>query len=248
MIQAVIFDMGGTLIEFKPDHLPWLEWERAGLQNAYAYLSARGHAISEQALIARFIDGLPARWRRATQGKGNLRLGDVMRDTCAAFGIALTEGEIDELIAHYVAPLDARIAPFDDTLRTLEALRARGFVMGIVSNTMWPGEYHRRELDRLGLTPFFRHVVFSADVGVWKPQPGIYALSLDALGVSAAEAVFVGDMPEHDIVGAQNVGMRGIYVQNSAFLPEDVHPDATITHLAELPDLLDRWRNGGPCP
>ena len=188
-----------------------------------------------------FIDDLPERWQRASGGGENLLLGDVMRETCAACGIAPTESEIDELIRQYVAPLDARVIPYDDTLDTLAALRERGLGIGLVSNTMWPSRYHQRELDRFGVTPYLDHIVFSAEAGVWKPQPGIYYLSLDALGAPAAEAIFVGDTPESDIAGAQGVGMRAVYKRNARRRETDVRPDATITDLAELLPLLDEW-------
>jgi putative hydrolase of the HAD superfamily len=241
LIRAVIFDMGGTLLDFNPEHLPWLSWERTGLESAHAYLVARGYALPVESLIAHFIDALPERWQRATQGEENLKLGDKLRGACVACGVTPAPQDVKGAIARYIAPLDAQVMPFDDTLSTLETLCERGLRIGLVSNTMWPGEYHRQELDRFGLVPYLDHTVFSADVGIWKPQPGIYGLSLGALNVSAAEAVFVGDMPEHDIVGAQAAGMRGIYKRSASGIPDGVRPDATITHLAELPDLIDGW-------
>jgi HAD superfamily hydrolase (TIGR01509 family) len=241
MVQAVLFDMGGTLLDFNPDHLPWLEWERAGLRRAYNYLAGWGYALPEETFVTRFMESLPERWERAAQGGDNLRLGDVMREACAVCGAAPAGDEIEGAIAQYIAVLDARVVMFEDTLDTLRALRARGLKLGLVSNTMWPGAYHRRELDRFGVTPYLEHAVFSSDVGVWKPQPGIYHLSLEALGVPAGEAVFVGDMPEHDIVGAQGVGMRAVYKQNRSFVPDGVHPDAVIAHLGELIEIVERW-------
>jgi len=241
MINAVIFDLGGTLLDFNPDQRPWLDWEGVGLANAYAYLSAQGYRIEEQELVSYFLDHLPERWERAAQGGENLRLGDVMREACAACGVTPTEPEIEAAVAHYIEPLDARVVPYDDTVETLAALRAAHYRLGLVSNTMWPAEYHCRELVRFGLLPYFDHTVFSAEVGIWKPQPGIYRLSLAALDARADEAVFVGDMPAHDIVGAKEVGMRAVYKQNDAFLPDSVEADAVIERLSELPGVIERW-------
>jgi putative hydrolase of the HAD superfamily len=215
------------------------------LANAYAYLSGCGYSMDEQSLVAEFIDELPGRWERATQGGENLRLGVVMREACAALGVDPTPAEMQEAVARYIEPLDARVVPYDDTVDTLERLRATGYRIGLVSNTMWPAEYHRQELERFGLDRYFDHTAFSSEVGVWKPQPGIYLLSLGALDVPAKKAVFVGDTPAHDIVGAKEVGMRAVYKQNVSFRPDGVEPDAIIDRLAELPALIERWQAEG---
>ena len=255
MIRAILFDMGGTLLDFNPEHIPWPEWERAGLESACAYLSSQGYLHSTETFVDAFIDELSERWERAAQGQENLRLGDVMREACAACAGRPSQAEsdasimdvsiIEAAVARYIAPLDARVVPYEDTLATLAALRGRGLQIGLVSNTMWPGEYHRRELDRFGLTPYLQQALFSADEGVWKPQPGIYRRALDALGVEAREALFVGDQPEHDVLGAQQVGMRGVYKHNGRARATDVCPDAAIAHLSELPALIEQWNTDG---
>jgi putative hydrolase of the HAD superfamily len=241
LIRAVIFDLGGTLFEFNPKHLPWLAWERAGLEGAHACLSAQGHDLPLQAFIDHVQGMLPERWERAVQGIENLRLGDVLHEACAACGVTPVAGEVQAAVECYIDPLDARVVMYDDAPDTLRALRQRGLKIGLISNTMWPDVYHRRQLERFGLLPFFDHCLFSADAGIWKPQPGIYRRALAALGVSAAEAVFVGDLPQHDVVGAQGVGIRAVYKRSNSFTNGDVQPDATITDLAELLPLVEAW-------
>jgi putative hydrolase of the HAD superfamily len=241
VIRAVVFDLGGTLLDFNPQHIPWPEWERAGLESAHAFLSAQGYDLPTDTFATQFVNGLPELWERATRGQGNLRLGNRLREAYAACGVKLRPEHVRAAIDHYIRPLDARVSIYDDTRDTLKALRERGLAIGLISNTMWPGHYHRRELERYGLISLFDHTAFSADVGIWKPQPGIYRLSLRALGVPPREAVFVGDMPEHDVVGAQRVGMYGVYKRKARPMPSDVRPDAVITHLAELPPLIERW-------
>ena len=238
MIRAVLFDLGGTLLEFNPHHLPWLEWERAGLQGAHAALSARGLALPMETFVAHFEDQLPERWEQAARGGPNLRLAEVIREAALAGGVTPDAGDVEAATGAYIAPLDAHVVAYDDALDTLAELRPQ-FKIGLISNTMWPEQYHLREMERTGILPYFDHTVFSADAGLWKPQPAIYWLSLDALGVSAEEAVFVGDMPAYDIVGAQRAGLRAVYKRNRGSPPLDgVTPDGEIDCLAELPGLV----------
>jgi putative hydrolase of the HAD superfamily len=242
MIRAVLFDLGGTLLEFNPHHLPWLEWERAGLEGAHAALSARGHALPVETFIAHFENRLPERWDQAARGGPNLRLADAIREACLACGATPDEGEIEAAIAAYIAPLDADVVAYDDALDTLEDLR--GLKIGLISNTMWPQEFHLREMERTGILPYFDHTLFSANAGLWKPQPAIYYRSLDALGVTAEEAIFVGDMPAYDILGAQRAGIHAVYKRNVGSPPLDgVTPDGEIDRLAELPELIGKLGN-----
>lgn len=223
MIRAVIFDLGGTLLEFNPQHLPWLDWEQDGLESARAYLVSRGYDLPREAFAASFVETLPERWEQAVQGGPNLRLGDVLREACLACGVTPAAQELEQAIAHYIAPLDARVAMYDDSPATLDVLRGRGYKIGLISNTMWPGSYHRRQLERCGLLPYFDHTLFSADAGVWKPQPGIYRLALDALGVPAGEAVFVGDTSRYDVAGALGAGMRAVYKRHDERPDDGIH-------------------------
>ena len=62
-----------------------------------------------------------------------------------------------------------------------------------------------------------------------------------ALGATPAETVFVGDSPREDILGAQRVGMRAVWVRSREFPLGDVQPDGIIEALPELLPILDRW-------
>ncbi len=118
----------------------------------------------------------------------------------------------------------------------LEALAARGLVLAVVSNTMrTPGATLKKLLERHGLLRLFRHATFSDEVGVRKPDPQIFALTLRALGCDAAGAVHVGDDGVLDVRGARAAGMRVIQVTQSPAPSGPEAPDAVIRTLAELP-------------
>jgi putative hydrolase of the HAD superfamily len=83
-------------------------------------------------------------------------------------------------------------------------------------------------------------MVFSSDVGLWKPNAAAFQVVMDRLGVSPAEAVFVGDLPGIDVAGSQRAGLHAIWIATDGIEQGDVRPDAVIYRLTELPGVLDR--------
>jgi putative hydrolase of the HAD superfamily len=133
---------------------------------------------------------------------------------------------------------------YDDVLPTLRTLRARGYLIGLISNTHRSLEAFQShfELDEL-----VSAAVASCEHGYNKPHPSIFRTALRLLAVSPDEAVMVGDSYTHDIAGARAVGMKAVLLQRAARGPvgragarradaDDGVP--VISTLSELPRLL----------
>lgn len=118
---------------------------------------------------------------------------------------------------------------------------SRQYVLGIISNAEAAQEGKVRHL---GLDRLIRHVTLSGVVGFEKPDPRIFAAALDAAGIAASAAVFVGDRLDTDIAGAKAAGMRAVHSNHRGDPRRDdlPAPDATITRFAELPAVLERLR------
>jgi len=242
MIRAVIFDLGGTLLEYKLPGTEWLQFEQTGAEAAFAHLVEKGHELpSLETFVASVVEQVQSRWYRVTEQGGNFHLVDLLQDVCAGYGIALSQEEVEAVAHDYMTPLSAQALPLPGTDEALRTLRAQGRKIGLISNTMWPGRYHLADLARHGLLDYFHHTLFSADAGVWKPHPEIFCRSLAALAVAPSEAVFVGDFVPHDIAGAQNVGMKGVHIMTGEFRHDGVEPDGRINSLDELPALIAQW-------
>ncbi|RKU19839.1 hypothetical protein C6500_09960 [Candidatus Poribacteria bacterium] len=124
---------------------------------------------------------------------------------------------------------------YDDTVPTLQHLQEAGFKLAIVSNWDTPLDPLTQ---RLGIAHYFDIIVASHDARVRsaKPDPHIFNYTLAAIGVSAEDAVHVGDTYEADIVGARNVGIRPILIDRDN--TQAGRWDETIQSLSELPELL----------
>ena len=118
------------------------------------------------------------------------------------------------------------------------ALRRAGLRTAVVSNTgLAPGAYVEAALRERALGPLIDHWIWSDEVRSWKPGQAIFRAALDALGVSASEAAFVGDTPEADVLGAQQAGFATV-VQVGAKRVEGVTADLQLESVAELPAAL----------
>lgn len=119
---------------------------------------------------------------------------------------------------------------YDDALPALEAVRAHGLKVGLVSNGQRDLEefaaHHRLEVDV---------AVGSLAHGRQKPHPSIFEAALGALGVTAAQAAMVGDSAEDDIAGAAALGMTAILLDREGRYPE---APLRIDTLLALPAAL----------
>ena len=124
---------------------------------------------------------------------------------------------------------------YDDVVPTLQHFRDAGFKLAIVSNWDTPLD---PLTERLGIAEYFDAIVASHDARVRseKPDSHIFNYALAAVGVSAEEAVHVGDIYQADIVGARDIGIRPILLDRDGTQAD--RWDETIQSLAELPEML----------
>jgi HAD superfamily hydrolase (TIGR01549 family) len=131
---------------------------------------------------------------------------------------------------------------YDDALPALRALHARGFRIGLISNTHRSLDAFRSHFE---LDDLIAGAVASGEHGFNKPHPSIFRTALRLLSVEPGDAVMVGDSYKHDIQGARTVGMRGVLLRRAGRSPVDdgLPSDGSdqvpvISSLAELPALL----------
>jgi putative hydrolase of the HAD superfamily len=145
-----------------------------------------------------------------------LEKGETSEDEFASrLGPRLGVTDSDGLIGR----LFAALGPEEAMIEAVRELRAEGVRTGLISNSWGTGIYEPQMLSEL-----FDAVVISGEVGLHKPQPEIYALGAERLGIEPEECVFVDDLREN-VAGAEAVGM-------TAILHRD--PEATVAELRRL--------------
>jgi len=203
-IRAVLFDFGGTLYDYgtlaageKESLVDLARWTGIEAEPAEVHRSYR------RALRRVFYEYLPQPYYLHR---------DLFRDALAGmaqdFGAALH----DEHVERYRAA-QRRRQRRDFTLRegvpeTLEALRARGLYLGLVSNIDEDQLSHMRGLGRIDR--YFDSVLSSEEAGSCKPDAAIFEQALRRAGCAPHEALFVGDSIDQDIQGANRAGLRSV--------------------------------------
>jgi putative hydrolase of the HAD superfamily len=126
---------------------------------------------------------------------------------------------------------------------------ARDHVLALVTNGA-PG-VQRAKLATTSLAPRFKAIVISAEVGIGKPEPGIFQIALETLRAGADDAVMVGDSLGRDVAGARRAGIRAIHLDRGSHEtlagPPPV-PDAVIRSLRELRPALAALAPDGASP
>jgi len=145
----------------------------------------------------------------------------------------------------------AGLAPLPGALEALTTLHERGYRLGLISDCsaetpqLW---------ESLPFAPLIEAPVFSCDVGYLKPDPHIYQIACQRLGVAPGECVYIGDRPE-EVIGARAVGMRALRVRpphdDTYEAREEGHPTwdgPELESVAQLPALLATTRPSPPAP
>ena len=140
---------------------------------------------------------------RALETVRGLELGELTEaDFAERFGelLELEPGRRDGLVER----MFGHIQPDEEMLEALRRARAQGVRTGLISNSMGAGRY-----DRSVFPDLFDGVVISGDEGLHKPEPAIYELGCERVGLAPAECVFVDDLREN-CEGAEAVGMTAV--------------------------------------
>jgi putative hydrolase of the HAD superfamily len=125
---------------------------------------------------------------------------------------------------------------FPEVPSVLTALRRRGMIIGVCSNWNWDLV---DVLESTGVAPLVDVAVTSARAGYRKPHAAIYQSVLATLGVTAPEALFVGDSWEPDVLGPIDAGMRSVHVWRSKGTDEPPPLVPGASRMTDLRPLLE---------
>lgn len=217
MIQAVLFDLDGTLLDRDASVASFIDDQYDRMQRSL------GH-IPKALYIKRFIE---------LDMRGYVWKDKVYAQLIQEFEIHQTTMEF--LLDDYLSNFHLHCVPFKGLQSMLQGLKEQGMKLGIISNGK--GDFQMGNIKALAIENYFDVILISENEQLRKPNPRIFQRALGRLAVQPRESVFVGDHPANDIEAAQNADMYGVW-KPSGLLDEAPSAHAQISSLEELKDII----------
>jgi putative hydrolase of the HAD superfamily len=217
-VETVLLDAGGVLLD---------------LDYSYLVRLCRAYGVQTDAnTLSRHEARARVEIHRAVQG--GARVGDMWRTYFHQMltQVGVPEDDQPEFIdslweAHQKFGLWS--VAIEGAIETVRALKERGYRIGVVSNA--EGRVGH-DLERAGFDGMFETIVDSHHVGVEKPDPKIFQIAMERMGVGVEAAIFVGDVPAVDIVGAQRAQLRPLLIDR-----HDLYPEVEVPRLSSIAEL-----------
>ena len=229
--KAICFDMGYTLLMHRP----------TGPDLYRRVLAEYGIDVSLDALGGALAPAREHYIRSTREGRDfEASMEEATRFWAEYNGIILTglgvpderHQEVGEKI-YTIAWQPGNWEIFPEVMAALQALRAEGIRMLVISNFV---DTLRAVCELHQVAGFFEDIIASVEAGAMKPDPRIFRLALRRLGVDAADAWHVGDNYWADVLGSRAVGMTPVLVDRQRAAP---HPDClTVQSLTELVEMV----------
>jgi 2-haloalkanoic acid dehalogenase type II len=241
--DLLIFDLGSTLIYFDGE---WPKVFARANAELLRHLNAAALDLPSEDFLREFSARLESYYAERDTEFVEYTTAYVLRTLLGEWGYPdFPEEQLRPALQAMYAVSQSHWHPEEDAHPTLSALRQQGYRLALISNASDDADVQTL-VDKAGIRPFFEMILTSAAAGIRKPNPQIFQIVLEKLGVAADRAAMIGDTLGADILGAQNAGLFSIWITRRADAAGNrahtglVHPDAVSDTLAELPLLLSQ--------
>jgi putative hydrolase of the HAD superfamily len=239
-IRAIAFDVNGTLIEI------WTDDHREDIFRAAGHLlTYQGIDLRRNQVRDRYFELMKEQRRTSAEAYPEFDAVGIWRqiveENRSDYTDTLAPEKIEQLpvflaeMCRGIARHKLKLYPFVPAM--LNALHGQ-IPMALVTDAQ--SAYARAELHQTGILSYFDPIVVSGDYGYRKPDPRLFGLVIDALGVPAEHILYVGNDMHRDIYGARQAGMQTLMFDSDQGTKEheDCLPDHRITDYRDLLNLL----------
>lgn len=200
--KVILFDLYRTLIDIWTDEGNPDVWSRLA-----RFLRYRGLRVDADVLHQAFFSQANDSLARSDEAYAEVDVLGIFRSILGGLGPVPSDLFALEVTQLFRTLTIVHFELFNDVKPVLEALHGR-LKLGLISDAQ--RAFLEAELEMTGLQSFWDVTIVSSDHGFHKPDPRLFHMALERLGVSTNEAIYVGDSPPRDIVGARNAGIPSV--------------------------------------
>jgi 2-haloacid dehalogenase len=224
--KSIFFDADDTLFDYPLA-------ERTAL---LACLDEFAVAAEPETVIAAYKRHNRALWQAFERGETDQATLRVERFRRLAVELGITDLPLERVGSYYLDALACQSQLLPGALETVREL-AKKIPLALVTNGI--AAVQNQRFAASPVTPYFRSIVISEEVGIAKPDPRIFEPALRQIGVSAAEVLYVGDSVTSDMAAARNAGMDFCWLNpGGAPVPEGHAPAFIIAAIKEILKLI----------
>ena len=227
MIQAIIFDLDNTLLDF-------IKMKQFAVKAAITAMNEAGLNVDEEKAYQEILD------LYVHKGWENQQVfDDYLNQTIGAVSNKILAAGI----VAYRRAREATLLVYPNVNKTLIELTKMGIKLAVVSDA--PSREAWMRLYYLNLHHVFDPVLTFDDTGVRKPSPKPFQMALDYLKLKPEEVLMIGDWPERDVVGAKQIGIKTIFARyGDTFGTIDSGADWDINDIYEVVNIVKELSDG----
>ena len=228
MIKGVVFDLDNTLLDF-------MKMKEFAVKAAIKGMIEAGLKVNEDKSYIE-INSIYEEF-----GWENQKVFDVFLEKSI--------GHVDNKflaagIVAYRRAREANLMAYPNVNKTLLALSKSGIKLGVVSDA--PSREAWMRIYYLNLYHYFDVVITFDDSGERKPSPKPFQLALDGMGLRPEETIMIGDWPERDVVGAQQIGMKTAFARyGDTFGTVNSGADWDLNDIYQLVGIINEHNSSG---
>ncbi|PGL40145.1 HAD family hydrolase [Bacillus cereus] len=217
MILAVLFDLDGTLL----DRHQSLE---RFIHDQYNRFSLHFTNIEQAEYCSRFLE---------LDNNGYTWKDKVYATLLYEYNITTLTPE--QLLYDYITNFQHHCTPFPNMHELLQRLTQQNIKIGIITNGFT--DFQMNNLRALNIHTYTNIILVSEAEGIKKPHREIFERALQKLNVKAEECLYVGDHPENDVLGSEQVGILGVWKRDSFW--GDFEHSRVVDNLLEVFSFLE---------
>ncbi|MCU5704657.1 HAD family hydrolase [Bacillus wiedmannii] len=217
MIRSVLFDLDGTLLDRRQSLEQFIH-------DQYNRFASHLMSIKKSEYCSRFLE---------LDNNGYTWKDKVYATLLCEYNITTLTPE--ELLYDYITNFQHHCIPFQNMHELLQRLTEQNIKIGIITNGFT--DFQMNNLRALNIHTYTNTILVSEAEGIKKPHPEIFERALKKLDVNATECLYVGDHPENDVLGSEQVGILGVWKRDSFW--GDFEHSRMVNDLLEVLSFLE---------